>query len=130
MDIGSNIKKIRELKNFNQNYVATALGISQKSYSNIEKSKNKITIELIQKIAEVLNVSFSKIVELNTEVILNNYNQKGGIGQINTSSNQNAMADNTMELFEKILLEKDKQIELLKKTIDLLESQLIISKVK
>lgn len=49
MDIGSNIKKIRELKNFNQNYVATALGISQKSYSNIEKSKNKITIELVQK---------------------------------------------------------------------------------
>jgi transcriptional regulator with XRE-family HTH domain len=130
MDIGSNIKKISELKNFNQNYVATALGISQKSYSNIEKSKNKITIELIQKIAEVLNVSFSKIVELNTEVILNNYNQRGGIGQINTSSNQNAMADNTMELFEKILLEKDKQIELLKKTIDLLESQLIINKVK
>jgi hypothetical protein len=40
------------------------------------------------------------------------------------------MADNTMELFEKILLEKDKQIELLKKTIDLLESQLIINKVK
>jgi hypothetical protein len=75
-------------------------------------------------------VSFSKIVELNTEVILNNYNQKGGIGQINTSSNQNAMADNTMELFEKILLEKDKQIVLLKKTIDLLESQLIINKVK
>lgn len=75
-------------------------------------------------------MSFSKIVELNTEVILNNYNQKGGIGQINTSSNQNAMADNTMELFEKILLEKDKQIVLLKKTIDLLESQLIINKVK
>lgn len=40
------------------------------------------------------------------------------------------MTDNPMEMFEKILLEKDKQIELLKRTIDILEQHLTDIKAK
>lgn len=40
--LGLKIRKIREIKNFDQTYVAKKLGISQSAYSALEKGKVKI----------------------------------------------------------------------------------------
>ena len=37
LNVSSNIKKIREIKGFSQDYVATKLDITQNSYSKIER---------------------------------------------------------------------------------------------
>ena len=39
MNIVANIKQIRELKNFTQEYMAHEIGISQASYSRLENEK-------------------------------------------------------------------------------------------
>jgi transcriptional regulator with XRE-family HTH domain len=114
MNVGNNIKKLRELKNYTQQSMADMLDVSQKTYSNIESAGNNITIELIEKVAKVLEVSFNKILELNAENILNNSNQSGGIGsQLNYSVSYNYLNDKQNELYEKLLQEKDKMIKML-----------------
>lgn len=39
VSLGLNIRKIRELKDFSQQYIADKLSISQSSYSDIENGK-------------------------------------------------------------------------------------------
>lgn len=54
MNIGENIRKLSELKNYSQDYMANELDMVQKTYSNIETAGNKITVETILRVAKVL----------------------------------------------------------------------------
>jgi transcriptional regulator with XRE-family HTH domain len=71
---GQNIKAIRELKNFTQDYVASQLNMSISNYSNIETGKTDITITRLQQIAQVLEIDFLQIIFLNRSHILNTGN--------------------------------------------------------
>ncbi|MCA0430953.1 MAG: helix-turn-helix domain-containing protein [Bacteroidetes bacterium] len=106
MDVGANIKKLREFKNFTQTSMAEAIGVSQKTYSNIENAKNNITVEDIDKIAKALGVSFNKILELNAEAILNNSSQVGGISQINTAPSYNYLNEKILNYMKNCSLKK------------------------
>ena len=69
MDIARNIKQIRELKNYTQEYMAEQLGISQPSYAKIEQGITELKIDRIQQIANILEVDLSTL--LNTTNIFN-----------------------------------------------------------
>lgn len=58
MDCEVMIRKIRTQKGYSQEYMAYELNISQKTYSNIENNKSPLTIEMVEKIAILLDVSF------------------------------------------------------------------------
>ncbi|MCO5259484.1 MAG: helix-turn-helix transcriptional regulator [Crocinitomicaceae bacterium] len=120
MNIGENIKSIRELKGYSQEVMASNLDISQKTYSNIEKAGNDISYERIQKIADILEVSVTKILQLNTEHILNSNNQSGGISQLNTAATYNYLNEAQAKLYERIIEEKDKLLEEKDRVIEIL----------
>lgn len=63
--IAYNIKKIREIKNLTQEYLASRLGISQNAYSRIENNKTKLSTDRMRHIAHILNVSLYEL--LNSE---------------------------------------------------------------
>jgi len=69
LDIARNIKQIRELKNFTQEYMAEQLDISQPSYAKIEQGATVLKIDRLQQIAAVLEVDLSTL--LNTTNIFN-----------------------------------------------------------
>jgi len=54
--IVSNIRKIREFRNFTQDYLAVKLHISQNAYSKIELGYSSITLSRLIHIAEILEV--------------------------------------------------------------------------
>jgi len=54
--LGRKIKKLRELKNYTQEYMANHLNISQNSYSRIESENVKVTAERLKAIAQLLEV--------------------------------------------------------------------------
>jgi len=56
------IKRIRELKNYTQEYLAEQLGISQAAYSKIEKTKVNLAIGRLEQIAIVLEVGIEDII--------------------------------------------------------------------
>lgn len=54
--LGRRIKRIRESKNFTQEYLAELVGIEQATLSNIERGKSYPTVDTLQKIADSLSV--------------------------------------------------------------------------
>ncbi|HMH34615.1 MAG TPA: helix-turn-helix transcriptional regulator [Puia sp.] len=71
LQAGQNIKAIRELKNFTQDYVASHLNMSVPNYSNIETGKTDVTLTRLQQIAEVLQIDYLQIIHLNRTEIFN-----------------------------------------------------------
>lgn len=61
--IGNNIKKIRELRNFTQEFMAECLGISRQSYIKVENCGKDLSIIKLEKIAEVLNIKLSELLD-------------------------------------------------------------------
>lgn len=57
MNIGNNIRKLREKRNYSQEYVAHMLQVSQSTFSKIEKGQVRIDIHRLIKLANVLDVS-------------------------------------------------------------------------
>lgn len=58
------IKAMRLQHNYTQNYLADKLNISQKTYSNLECGKSKITLKHLIKLAEVYKISLIEFIEL------------------------------------------------------------------
>ena len=69
--IGENIKKIRELKNFTQDYVASKLDIARETFGRMERGEVDFKLQTIFDIAVILETSYQKILEFDTQVFLN-----------------------------------------------------------
>jgi len=54
--VGSKIKKIRELRDFTQLYMADSIGISQSYYARIENNTVDLSFSKLEKIAEILAI--------------------------------------------------------------------------
>ena len=62
-NVGERIKRLREERNYSQQYLAGKLGISQKAYSKIETNQTRLSVDSLLKIAEILETSINKILE-------------------------------------------------------------------
>lgn len=74
-NIGFKIKKLRELKNYTQEYMAEKLNISQSSYARFEKEDSDITVSKLTQIADVLEVNLNDLLNFNSNYIFNNYSK-------------------------------------------------------
>jgi transcriptional regulator with XRE-family HTH domain len=54
--IAANIRKIREYRNYTQEYLAAKLRISQNAYSKIELGQTRITVDRLLRVADILEV--------------------------------------------------------------------------
>jgi len=110
--IGIKIKKLRELKNIGQQYMAEKLHISQSSYSDIENGKSKVSEERLEQIAQILEISTDAIKNFNDSVVFNYSPQSGYI-----NTNHINPLDQIQQLYERLLKDKDDQILILKNVI-------------
>lgn len=78
--IGEKIRKIREIKGYSQDYVATQLKMSQNNYSRIELDQNKINLDRLQEIATILEIDPMDILNFDERNVFNStsHNQTGG----------------------------------------------------
>lgn len=67
--VGQKIKKLRELRNYTQFYMAIELDITQQGYSKIEK-EGRLTVDQLDKIASILDVDSAYILNFNEEQLL------------------------------------------------------------
>ncbi|MDR0874564.1 MAG: helix-turn-helix domain-containing protein [Prevotellaceae bacterium] len=80
--IGNNIRRFRELRGFSQEYMAHELGLTQSSYGKIEREAVKLTIEKLQRIAEILEVDLANLINTKNQNIFNMYNNQTANGFI------------------------------------------------
>jgi len=74
MKIGQRIKKLRELRNFSQNYMAEKLEISQQTYSKMETGDIDFPVSRLPNIAKVLGMRISDIFSFDEQTIFQSYN--------------------------------------------------------
>lgn len=71
MSIGLSIKKLRELKNYTQAYMASQLNLSVSGYGKIERDETEITINRLKEIARILDVNEQTILGFNENIVFN-----------------------------------------------------------
>ena len=59
--VAGNIRKVREYRNYTQDYLAAKLEISQNAYSKIELGYSKITLDRLFHIALILEVEVTQL---------------------------------------------------------------------
>ena len=69
-EILERIKKIRNLRGVKQKYIALQMGMSESTYSKIENGNQKLTFEVIEKIADVLNIPINHLTQKEIQIIL------------------------------------------------------------
>jgi transcriptional regulator with XRE-family HTH domain len=62
MGLSENIKTIREEKNLKQIEVATHIGVDKSAYSKIEKGARALTVDELQKVAQLFNMTTDQII--------------------------------------------------------------------
>jgi transcriptional regulator with XRE-family HTH domain len=119
--IGRNISRIRELRGMKQEALATAIGVSQQSISNIEGSET-VEEDKLQAIAKVLGVSADAIKNYSDETVLNiinntfTSNDSSTINAINIQPNFNPL-DKVVELYERLVQAEKEKVEYLEKIL-------------
>ena len=68
MDLADNIKAIREEKGLKQIEVATHINVDKSAYSKIEKGMRSITVEELQKVAQLFNMTTDQILNYDGKV--------------------------------------------------------------
>lgn len=120
MLIGAKLKKLREQKRYSQKEMANILGISQKTYSNIESDKSKITIEQLAVLSKKLDFDFIDFLQehgVNFNQSYNNFSDNSSGVQINT------FPEKLVKQMELRLQEKDEFIRLLKEQLEFYKNQ-------
>jgi transcriptional regulator with XRE-family HTH domain len=115
--LGTKIKRIRELRNFSQEYVAEKIGMSQSNYARMENNEVAITNEKLEKIAEALNTSDSVIKNFDENIIFNISQGDNSAAGLNCSVHNYQISPEIKSLYE------DK-IKLLEEKISFLEEKL------
>ena len=59
--LGKRIKDLRTAGNYTQEQIADRIGVSRQKYARIENGSNRVTLEILSKIANVLNVTVGDI---------------------------------------------------------------------
>lgn len=109
MKVGENIKKLRELKNFTQAYMATQLDMSISGYAKIETNRTDVSLSKISKIADILETDISKILNFDAKTI---FNQSHNTNCLITGNNQTLNINGSLDQF---LLELKNEINALKR---------------
>ena len=114
MIIAPKIKKIRELKGFSQDYMAEKLGVSQPSYSRIEKNDKEINFRKLTLIAEIFGINPMEMINFSDKNIFNNTNQTGGTANVANIENYYAYSKKEKELYETRITHLEKEVEFLR----------------
>lgn len=112
MEVGGNIKKVRELRNYSQKALANEINVSQKQISRIENNDVSPTMEQVFKICNFLNVTIQELLDFTENNIFNNINTQQQGGEFVVYNNTEI--EQIKSLYERLLKEKDEVIAVLK----------------
>jgi transcriptional regulator with XRE-family HTH domain len=115
---GQNVKRIREMRGIKQEILADGIDYSQQSISRLE-AQEKIEDELLEKIAKEMDISVDVIKNFDEEKA---FNIVSGIFQDEFADFKHYKCtfnplDKMVELYERMLKEKEEEINFLKQML-------------
>ena len=119
MKLGNKVKKLRELKNFTQEYMANHLEMTTSGYGKIERDESDVSYQKLEKIATLLGVKVEDIINFNETLIFNVMHNQIGIE--NGYVVQNSSSEKEKELYEMIIANQKEEINSMRKIIEKLQ---------
>ena len=87
--VGNKIKKLRELKNYTQEFMANSLNLSPNGNGKIERDEVDVTLGRLEEVAKILEVDYQQILNFDEKQIFNLHNNKNINGVLHTQNNFN-----------------------------------------
>jgi transcriptional regulator with XRE-family HTH domain len=115
MNISHLIKSLRIQKKLEPIHIADLLGVSINTYRKYERNEATLDINMLEKIAEIYDISIVDLLKKDSVAIYNNKDNNLFINQI---------SEKLIEQYDNRLKEKEEVIKELKETIDELKSKL------
>jgi transcriptional regulator with XRE-family HTH domain len=120
MNIGENIKKLRELKNITREKMTCELNMSLSNYSKIERGEIDLSVSRLQNIANALDVEISSILNFDTTEIFNIHKNKMIHGSVTKAEQIHYHSVDYKEKYIKIL---EEEVERLKEENQILKKK-------
>ncbi|PKP47463.1 MAG: XRE family transcriptional regulator [Bacteroidetes bacterium HGW-Bacteroidetes-11] len=108
MQIGKKIRKVRELRNFTQDFMAKGLGITQEAYSRLESGQTRIDVNRMEKIANILDIDPISLMNFDVSFFFNNRNQNQAGKIVN---NHHSLANEERKIYLDRIANLEKEIE-------------------
>lgn len=115
LNIGTKIKKLRELKNLTQEHMATVIGVTQSAYSRLEMGETEITYSKLERIAGELGMKPEEVIAFNESMVFNVMHNQTGNGLI---IQNNSLNNEERELYKLQIETLKEEVAYLKKIID------------
>jgi transcriptional regulator with XRE-family HTH domain len=117
MSIGTKIKKLREFRNYTQEFMADRLQMTQSNYSKIERNEIDVPYSKLEQIATTLDLPIEGLIGFDEKMVFNSHQISGGYNGFNTFN----FPEKFEKLYEAQLEAKDKLIVALEAQIEMLK---------
>jgi transcriptional regulator with XRE-family HTH domain len=115
LNIGTKIKKLRELKNLTQEHMASVIGVTQSAYSRLELGETDITYNKLARIAGELGMKPEDVIAFNESMVFNVMHNQTGNGLI---IQNNTLVNEERDLYKLQIETLKEEVAYLKKIID------------
>ena len=106
MNIVENIKTIRRRKGISHEAMAVNLGISQTAYTKIEREETKLTVDRLQRIADILDVKLGDLLEAETQSFHQEIHNNESVTAISHQKVE-TLYQESREVYERLIATKD-----------------------
>lgn len=108
---GEIIRAARQARGYSQEYVALKLGVTQQTYSNLEKRPDGATLGRLRELAKILDVDLMALIGESSALVQNNLNQQGGQAAASMVIHQNS---EQKEAYQKMIDHLEEEIDFLR----------------
>lgn len=115
LNIGTKIKKLRELKNLTQEHMASVISVTQSAYSRLELGETEITYSKLARIAGELGMKPEDVISFNESMVFNVMHNQTGNGLI---IQNNTLVNEERDLYKLQIETLKEEVAYLKKIID------------
>ena len=124
LELGLKVRRLREIRNYTQAYMADNLSVAQSTYSEYESGKKQITDDFLAQIAAILEVHPDVIRNYSDQIVFQNCTQSGyyNTNNINPLEPFEAMYKTLKEVQESRIAELKIAIDAKDKLIAVLET--------
>ena len=119
MEIGIKVKKLRELRNFTQEYMAKNLDMTTSGYGKIERDESVVSYQKLEKIADILGIKIEDIINFNEKLVFNVMHNQTGNGYVVN----NGITEEAKNLYEQVIANQKDEINNLRRIIEKLQEK-------
>ena len=114
---GKKLSELRKQKGLSQEELACDLDISQSSISNYESGYTNPDLDIVKRISDYFHVPIAYLFSDDKPIFYTNENTGSNNGFYMINSTLNTVSEKLIELYERIIQEKNEQIAALEKKL-------------